>query len=159
MPALISAGILFLSCLIITFKMFGIPKSISWTYYLLKDSDTKRGLWKREYWFQLFIYLLSALIIVAGNDFYFLLAGLFLSIVGLAPTVKDKILFKFHMLGAAMSIGLCLFDLFEVDMLRQLVVVLVCSSFFTLQKVRWVITYIEVFSFLTIFIYLFQRLW
>ena len=159
MPALISAGILFLSYLIITIKMFGIPKSISWTYYLLKDSDTKRGLWKREYWFQLFIYLLSVLIIVAGNDLYFLFAGLFLSIVGLAPTVKDKILFKYHMLGAVMSIGLCLFDLFEVDMLRQLGVVLVCSIFFTLQKVRWVITYIEVFSFLTIFIYLFQRLW
>ena len=48
MPALISAGILFLSYLIITIKMFGIPKSISWTYYLLKDSDTKRGLWKRD---------------------------------------------------------------------------------------------------------------
>ena len=159
MPALISAGILFLSYLIITIKMFGIPKSISWTYYLLKDSDTKRGLWKREYWFQLFIYLLSALIIVAGNDLYFLFAGLFLSIVGLAPTVKDKILFKYHMIGAVMSIGLCLFDLFAIGMIPALLIMAVVSIILVYKRINIYITYIEYCCFMDIFIYLLIRLW
>ena len=159
MPALISAGILFLSYLIITIKMFGIPKSISWTYYLLKDSDTKRGLWKREYWFQLFIYLLSILIIVAGNDPYFLLAGLFLSIVGLAPTVKDKILFKFHMLGAIMSIGLCLFDLFAIGMIPMLLLMVITTIVYIRKGINLYITYIEICCFFLIFEYLLIRLW
>lgn len=159
MPALISAGILFLSYLIITIKTFGIPKSISWTYYLLKDSDTKRGLWKREYWFQLFIYLLSVLIIVAGNNLYFLFAGLFLSIVGLAPTVKDKILFKYHMLGAVMSIGLCLFDLFTIGMIPALLFITVVSIILVYKKINVYITYIEICCFLLIFEYLLIRLW
>lgn len=159
MPALISAGILFLSYLIITIKMFGIPKSISWTYYLLKDSDTKRGLWKREYWFQLFIYLLSILIIVAGNDLYFLFAGLFLSIVGLAPTVKDKALFKYHMLGAVMSIGLCLFDLFTIGMIPSLLFMTVVSIILVYKKINVYITYIEYCCFMDIFIYLLIKLW
>ena len=159
MPALISAGILFLSYLIITIKMFGIPKSISWTYYLLKDSDTKRGLWKREYWFQLFIYLLSALIIVAGNNLYFLFAGLFLSIVGLAPTVKDKILFKYHMLGAVMSIGLCLFDLFNIWLVVPFSVMTMITIKLIDEKKNIYITYIEICCFFLIFEYLLIRLW
>ena len=159
MPALISAGILFLSYLIITIKMFGIPKSISWTYYLLKGSDTKRGLWKREYWFQLFIYLLSVLIIVAGNNLYFLFAGLFLSIVGLAPTVKDKILFKFHMIGAIVSIGLCLFDLFTISMVPALLFMVIVSIILMYKRLNVYITYIEICCFLLIFEYLLIRLW
>lgn len=159
MPALISAGILFLSYLIITIKMFGIPKSISWTYYILKGSDTKRGLWKREYWFQLFIYLLSVLIIVAGNNLYFLFAGLFLSIVGLAPTVKDKALLKYHMIGAVISIGLCLFDLFNIWLVVPFSVMTMITIKFINERKNIYITYIEICCFLLIFEYLLIRLW
>ena len=90
---------------------------------------------------------------------YFLFAGLFLSIVGLAPTVKDKILFKFHMLGAITSIGLCLFDLFTPGLLVPLSLMSIVAIVMKYRKKNVYITYIELCCFILIFKYLMIRLW
>lgn len=156
-PALISAGVLFLSYVVITLYMFGVSKSISWTYYLLKDSDKKRGLWKREYWFQLFIYLLSIFIVIAGNNIYFLIAGLLLSIVGLAPTVKNKYILMFHSFGAFSSIIICYINSFTISCILPTLVACVWTIYFYVRKGSY-IYYLEVASFIIILLQLSDKI-
>lgn len=73
---------------------YGIQKSMSWSYYVIENGKI----------FQAFIYALSACIILAGCDYYTLTAGLLLSLVGLAPTVKEAYIKVIHSFGAVFSI-------------------------------------------------------
>lgn len=75
-------------------KEYGIQKSMSWSYYVIEN----------KWLFQAFIYVLSACIILAGCDYYTLAAGLLLSLVGLAPTVKETYIKVIHSFGAVLSI-------------------------------------------------------
>ena len=94
--SLISAFIIFVSYILYVVMDYGKQKSISYSYYVIKN----------RWIFQVFIYAIASCMILAGNTWLFLLSGLFLSVVGLTPTIKDKKLFPFHMMGAITSIVL-----------------------------------------------------
>lgn len=94
--SLLSAFVIFVSYVLNVVIKYGKQKSISFSYYVIKH----------RWLFQVFIYALASCIILAGNTWLFLLSGLFLSIVGLTPTIKDKKLFPYHMIGAITSIVL-----------------------------------------------------
>lgn len=92
--SLLSAFVIFVSYVLNVVINYGKQQSISYSYYVIKH----------RWLFQVFIYALASCIILAGNTWLFLLSGLFLSIVGLTPTIKDKKLFPYHMIGAITSI-------------------------------------------------------
>ena len=94
--SLITSFFIFISYVLYVVIKHGKQKSLSYSYYVIDH----------RWVFQVFIYSLASCIILAGNTLIFLLAGLFLTIVGLTPTIKDKKLFPFHMIGAITSIVL-----------------------------------------------------
>lgn len=81
------------------FSKHGVPKSISMSYYSLPK--------KERFCFQLFVWSLSLLLVVAGWDMLFSIGAALLFVVGLTPTTQDedkKWIRVVHFICAASSI-------------------------------------------------------